>query len=144
MGKVKDFALVALGALGGASYVTYKAIDYITSDESAKKAFKSYVSDKMDKTVYRKSRKPKYDVYYDHAFNSPLFDTRSDAEAVLDTMNELIETYGVATIADLYDLAGAFSLDIDNEHGWTNIRNAYIIRVYDRYIIKFPKPTRVY
>ena len=54
-------------------------------------------------------------------------------------MDELIETYGSATVADLYDLVGITCNYTDNKYGWTNLRNAEPIRVRDGYMLKMPK-----
>ena len=54
-------------------------------------------------------------------------------------MDEIIDTYGIVTIADFYDLAGVTGDYTTNNYGWTNIRNAEVVRVRDGYIIKMPK-----
>ena len=55
-------------------------------------------------------------------------------------MDELIETYGFVSVADLYDLVGKRCNYTDNNYGWTNIRNANIVRVSGGdYMIKMPK-----
>ena len=54
-------------------------------------------------------------------------------------MNELIDTYDVVSVADLYDLVGKSCNYTDNKYGWTNIRNAEPIRVRDGYLLKMPK-----
>ena len=54
-------------------------------------------------------------------------------------MDELIETYGVASVADLYDLVGLRCEYTDNKYGWNNLRNAEPIRVRDGYMLKMPK-----
>ena len=68
-----------------------------------------------------------------------IFDNRGEAEIVLSRMDELIDTYGIVTIADLYDLAGVTGDYTTNNYGWTNIRSAEVVRVRDGYIIKMPK-----
>jgi hypothetical protein len=54
-------------------------------------------------------------------------------------MDELIETYGLVRVADLYDLVGITGNYTDNKYGWMNIRNADIVRVRDGYMIKLPR-----
>ena len=68
-----------------------------------------------------------------------IFDNRGEAEIVLSKMDEIIDTYGIVTIADFYDLAGVTGDYTTNNYGWTNIRNAEVVRVRDGYIIKIPK-----
>lgn len=66
-------------------------------------------------------------------------DNRGEAEEVLARMDELIETYGMVTVADFYDLVGMTCNYTDNKYGWTNIRNAEVVRVRDGYKIKLPR-----
>ena len=65
--------------------------------------------------------------------------SRAEAQEVLDRMDELMDAYGLVRVADLYDLVGITGNYTDNKYGWTNIRNAEIVRVRDGYIIKMPR-----
>lgn len=58
-------------------------------------------------------------------------------------MDELIDTYGNVSVADLYDLVGKSCEYTDQKYGWTNIRNAEPIRVRDGYMLKLPKATPI-
>ena len=68
-----------------------------------------------------------------------VLETRGEAEDVLSRMDELIDTYGVVSVADLYDLVGISCNYTDNKYGWTNLRNAEPVRVRDGYMLKLPK-----
>lgn len=72
-------------------------------------------------------------------YDDVLLETRGEAEDVLTRMDELIDTYGQVSVADLYDLVGISGNYTDNNYGWTNIRNAEPVRVRDGYILKLPK-----
>lgn len=77
---------------------------------------------------------------YAYSYSDVVIDSRVEAEEVLTRMNELIETYGFVSVADLYDLVGKRCNYTDNNYGWTNIRNANIVRVSGGdYMIKMPK-----
>ena len=65
--------------------------------------------------------------------------TRGEAQEVMDRMDELMDAYGLVRVADLYDLVGVTGQYTDNKYGWTNIRNAEIVRVRDGYLIKMPR-----
>lgn len=56
-------------------------------------------------------------------------------------MDELIEIYGMVSVADLYDLVGITGNYTDNKYGWTNIRNAEPVHVRDGYMLRLPKVT---
>ena len=74
-----------------------------------------------------------------YAHDDIILDSRGEAEEVITRMDELIDTYGNVSVADLYDLVGKSSEYTDNKYGWTNIRNAEPIRVRDGYMLKLPK-----
>lgn len=69
-----------------------------------------------------------------------VLETRGEAEEVLSHMDDLIETYGIVSVADLYDLIGYTNGTYnDNKWGWTNIRTAEPVHVRDGYLLKLPK-----
>lgn len=72
-------------------------------------------------------------------YDDIILDNRGEAEEVLSRMDELISTYGLVSVADLYDLVGVTGNYTDNKYGWTDIRSASVIRVRDGYMIKLPK-----
>ena len=68
-----------------------------------------------------------------------IFDSRGEAEEVLTRMDELLDSYGLATVADLYDLVGVTGNYTDCKYGWTSLRYAEVVRVRDGWKIKLPK-----
>lgn len=74
-----------------------------------------------------------------YSFDDIVLDSRGEAEEVLARMDELIDQYGIVSVADLYDLVGVTGNYTDNKYGWTNIRNAEPIRVRDGYMLRLPK-----
>ncbi|NSJ25482.1 hypothetical protein [Blautia glucerasea] len=74
-----------------------------------------------------------------YSYDDIILETRGEAEDVLTRMDELIETYGVVSVADMYDLVGKTCNYTDNKYGWKNIRTAEPIRVRDGYMLKLPK-----
>lgn len=74
-------------------------------------------------------------------YDDILFETRGAAELVLGSLDEYIEKYGHASIADYYDAANISSRRYtDNNWGWTDLHCAEIVRIPEGYTIKFPKP----
>lgn len=68
------------------------------------------------------------------------FDNRGDAETVLLKMRENLLTYKVATVADLYDIAGMKFSFTDYKYGWRNLDSACVVRSNDgNYYIDLPK-----
>lgn len=75
-----------------------------------------------------------------YEFDDIFFETRADAELVLDQLEEIISIYGMASVLDLYDSAGVSPPNYNAQNfGWTDIRNAKPIRVRDGYILQLPK-----
>lgn len=102
---------------------------------SSKVSYRDYYDEKKRGSSRLSERKRSgYD------FDDIILETRGDAEEVLERMDELIETYSFASVADLYDLVGITCDYTDNKYGWTNIRNAEPIRVRGGgYMLKMPK-----
>lgn len=105
-----------------------------SSSEASYVSYRSY-SDKDRGSDRRESSRSRRSYNYDDI----ILETRAEAEEVLDRLGELIDTYDVASVADLYDLIGKDCQYTDNKYGWTNIRNAEPIRVRDGYLLKMPK-----
>ena len=62
-------------------------------------------------------------------YDDIIFETRGDAELVLDQLESAIANYGIASVADLYDLAGITCRNYTaNRYGWTDIQSAKVIR----------------
>lgn len=105
----------------GASYVSYRSF-----------------SDRKDDHRYERTN-----VSSRYSFDDIILDSKGEAEEVLDRMEELIDTYGMVTVADLYDLVGITCNYTDNKYGWTSIHNAEAVRVRDGnsygYMLKLPK-----
>lgn len=74
-----------------------------------------------------------------HDFDDILFESRGEAEDVLSHLVDLTIDYGVASVADFYDLSGIESQFTDNKYGWTNLRDACTDRVRNGYIIRLPQ-----
>ena len=65
---------------------------------------------------------------------------RGEAEDVLRQLDALMDEYNIVRVADLYDLVGVTGNYTDNDYGWTNIRNAKIVRTRDGgYLIDMPR-----
>lgn len=72
-------------------------------------------------------------------YNDIVVESRGEAEDVLARMDDLIATYGVVSVADLYDLVGITGKYTDNKYGWSDIGSAGVVRVGDGYLLKLPK-----
>ena len=143
---------------------------YIVTDvliPAAKKLFVDAIKDAVDMLVFGRTDRGKrssgfradyvsYNRYSDrrydgrlsndaiirtgYSYDDVILETRGEAEEVLDAMNDVIETYGMVSVMDLYDLVGISGQYTDNNYGWKNLRNAEPIRTRDgEYMLKLPK-----
>lgn len=72
------------------------------------------------------------------------FATKADAEMVLSSMIEQIESYGIVTVADLFDAAGKSTNNhCANNYGWTDLSDASTQRTRDGYVLNLPKPSPI-
>lgn len=88
------------------------------------------------------SRNNRYASYNRRAameFDDILFEHRDDAEMALSSLFDLVDEYGSASVADLYDLVGTTGSYTDRGYGWTDLSNSSVLRVRDGYILDLPK-----
>lgn len=82
-----------------------------------------------------------------------LFETRADAEKVLDLLHDSILNYGVVTMADFYDLCGLthstypvvrekpksrHEYNSYHNYGWADLTSAFVTRTRLGYLIHMP------
>lgn len=96
-------------------------------------SYTKYYERDRDYDRYSRPRRSVYD------YDDIILETRGEAEEVLGRMDDLIDNYGMVSVADLYDLVGIQGNYTDNKYGWTNLRMAGVQRVRDGYMLKLPK-----
>ena len=74
-----------------------------------------------------------------YAVNDIIIADRGEAEEVLLRMKESINSYGMVSVGDFYDLIGRRTNFTDQKWGWFDLRTADIIRVDGGFCIRFPK-----
>ena len=72
-------------------------------------------------------------------YDDVTFESRGDAEKVLQAMDDIMAEYGLVRVADLYDLAGLSCDYLGMDYGWTNINSAQVVRDRGEYVIKMPR-----
>ncbi len=145
MGNVKSYILmdVLVPAIKKAiSDIVTNGIDMVLYGEtkkttnSSKVSYRSYYNkDDGRKNNDRSSSRNRSGYDYDEI----ILDNRGDAEDVLTNMDDLISKYGMVSVGDLYDLVGVTGNYTDEKYGWTDLRDASVIRIRDGYVLKLPK-----
>ena len=72
-------------------------------------------------------------------YDDVILDTRMEAEEVLKRMNEVIQIYGMVSVADLYDLIGRTGPYTKHNYGWSDLSTAKASPCREGYILIFPK-----
>lgn len=123
----------ALGALD--MILNGGAPTYTGRSNTSKVSYRRY----YDEPTYARhdaapTARPRFD------YDDIIFETRGDAEAVLEEMRNIIVKYdGFVTVADMYDLVDISQPYTSNKYGWTSLRSAEVVRTRDGYILKLPK-----
>lgn len=125
---VKDIILDAVRAFLGVNGTSRGR-----SSTSSKISYRKYYDDRDRRDSAPTRTRTEYD------YDDIILETRGEAEDVLERMEELIDMYQLVSVADFYDLVGVSGNYTDNKYGWTNVRNASVVRVRDGYMIKLPK-----
>jgi len=99
---------------------------------------KSYVSYNSNNNPRRDSRELDRNSRARHDFDNIGFTKKFEAEDVLSHMVDTIADYGEVTVREFYELSGVESDYTDDKYGWTNLRDAYVDRTRDGFIIAFP------
>lgn len=138
--SVKDYILQDALIPAVKKFIT-DSVDMVLYGETGSKkkhssSFVSYrdFSDKRERKGYNdyKSR-TMFD--YDDIF----LESRRDAENVLKQMHDIINDYGILSVADMFDLVGEPANYTMNKYGWHNIDNAEIVHTREGYKIKMPR-----
>lgn len=148
-GQVKSYVImdVLVPAIKKAIYdIVTDGVDMILYGEKSGKgnragggttrvSYRSYYDDRKgdSRDRYRDLRE-RFD------YDDLVFESRSQAEQVRDEMLNMIDRYGMATVADMYDAAGLVAPFTSNKYGWTSLRTSEIVRTRGGdYMIKLPK-----
>lgn len=73
-----------------------------------------------------------------HATPELIVSSKSEGDLVIERLVDIIDTYEVASVADLYDLLGLPNSYIDNKWGWTQLAYADVRQVREGFLIELP------
>ncbi len=73
-------------------------------------------------------------------FDDIWFENRGDVETVVDNLEMIMESYGVVSVADLFELSGQNTVFTDNRFGWTDLGAMRVVQSQGGYILKMPPP----
>lgn len=67
-----------------------------------------------------------------------LLASKEEAELVLENLSDIIKTYDVASVADLYELVRLPSSHVDHKWGWMTLSHANVRQVREGFLIDLP------
>lgn len=146
--KIKDVFI----AEDAANVKSYVFLDVLVP--AIKKAFSDIVKDGIDMILYgstnrnrKSSASGNYISYNEYSnkenryvssnsrassvynFDDLIYESRGEAEVVLDRMIDIIDTYDFVSVMDMYELSDMSAPYTANNYGWTNLSTADIRRV---------------
>ena len=114
--------------------------DEVTGSRSS--TFSRVAYDKKYGDSIYKRYKPSGSTLFD--YDDIVFESKMDAELVLDELYDVLERYNVVTLNDFYDMAGESNDNYQySKYGWTDLKGSKIVSVREGYVIKLPKPIRI-
>lgn len=76
--------------------------------------------------------------------DSIIFESRFDAESVLDEMYDILEKYNEVSVNDLYELAGVRNDNYNySKYGWDSLTGSRVVVVRGGYSLKLPRPKNI-
>ncbi len=73
-------------------------------------------------------------------FDDIILPNYAKADEILTAMDDIIDQYGIISVADYYSLAGETTNHMDRKYGWDDIAQAKIVRTRNgEYFIKLPR-----
>lgn len=118
----------------GIQMMLYGEVRGTSKTKGSKVSYSKYYDDRRERDYDRRNRtRSGYD------YDEIILETRAEAEEVLNSMDDLLDRYGLVSVADLYDLVGITGNYTDNKYGWTNLRHASVQRLRDGYLLKLPR-----
>lgn len=114
------------------------------SDSSRSSGSRGYTSYSSRSTSRRDSSRQGYRRQSLFELDDILLPTKLDATSVIDNMFNILDEYGVVSVADYYALVGEPSNYQMNAWGWENLGNVYTQRTRSgEYKIILPKPINI-
>jgi hypothetical protein len=143
IGKYMLDSIIIPALKDGLRTVSHRMVDALFGgsgrpDDGHSKSAVSYInygSKYGNQTPFRSS----YSDSRPYNFDDIYFETFREANEVLKYLNDLIDTYRIAKIGDLYDAAKLSTRPQDFDYGWTNLKNARVEETTKGWVIRLPK-----
>ena len=126
-GEARHVGQKRSGILGGSKYGNYVSYNSISSNRNSS-------------IVNRPSMASAANLRDSLSLDEFIFDTREDANKILNSMSDILSVYNVVTVTDLYDLCSLKSHYTYNNYGWNDLSTAGVTLTRDGYLLNLPTP----
>ena len=135
MKKFKYVVVFISGLTVGMGVSGYKVLSCVLKHKNIRDAVMDTVSDKILGFVF----------YENEGYKFPTYDTAEDANKVLARIFDFFDTYGMMSVADLYEITGVgCGVYEDTTRGWCS-KNAFGVYKIDKgFIIRYSRPMPLY
>ena len=104
-----------------------------SSDNKSRVSYSNYYN------CSNRDRETKPTRSYSNNYDDIILESRGEAELVIDRMREYIDSYGIVTVAELYEFIGVTKDYTTRNYGWTNLDTARVNRVREGYLLVLPQ-----
>ena len=126
-GEARHVGQKRSGILGGSRYGNYVSYNSISSNRNSS-------------VVNRPGMASAANLRDSLSLDDFIFQTRDEANVILDHMSTILTDYGIVTVADLYDMCGLKSQYTYNNYAWKDLSTATVSLVRDGYLLNLPTP----
>lgn len=95
------------------------------------------------KNKSQKNQSTNYSSAYSFSYDDVVFDSRGEAEFVLQQMRDALLESDIVSVGDLYDMSGLKHSYTFYDYGWESLDKAAVVRIYDGYLLKMPAPSPI-
>ena len=107
-----------------------------SNSSGTKVSYRQYY-DQKNSSGYRGSENVKTHNAFD--YDDIIFNSRGEAEAAKQQMQDIVARYGIVTVNDLYEMTPLSAPYTAQKYGWMDVSNVEVVRVRDGYILKLPR-----
>ena len=108
-----------------------------SSNGGSKVSYRSYYEKSNNNSGYRGSENVRNSNTFD--YDDIVFNSRGEAEAAKQQMQDIVARYGIVTVNDLYEMTPLTAPYTSQKYGWMDVSNVEVARVRDGYILKLPR-----
>lgn len=154
---VKNVVIFTMGVIGGFGLCSGVVIKKILSSDDCREFLIKKLATRITDFLYGDTKSPENSrgIYFNYSRENGgvnkryyveefVFESRGEATSVLEAMEDVIDKYGVVSVADYYDLCDDWKSDYEaNKFGWVTLKDAKVVRIREGYKLSLPIPVEL-